>query len=79
MRQQLVSGGHLCPGLDQEISSAPPRTLSQWRGVPEVDAGIHHVPEVLNWIQDCVNAFIIQELLTHSSHRRAAAGRPQAH
>lgn len=65
------------PGSGSQLSS--PRTLSQWRGVPEVDAGIYDVPEVLNWIQDCINAFIIQELLTHSSHRRAAAGRPHAH
>lgn len=48
-------------------------------GVPEVDAGIYNVPEVLNWIQDSINAFIIQELLTRSSHMRPATGRTQAH
>lgn len=50
-----------------------------WCGVPEVDAGIYDVPVVLNWIQDSINAFITNQLLTHSSHMRPATGRTQAH
>lgn len=63
------------PGPGIQLSSW---TVSQWCGVPEVDAGKHNLPQVLNWIQDSINAFI-QELLTHSSHMRPAAGRTEAH
>ena len=45
-----------------------------------VDGARHDVPDVLNWIQvwgtggpvHSINAFLLQELLTHSSHMRSS-------
>ncbi|KAI3352194.1 hypothetical protein L3Q82_005162 [Scortum barcoo] len=47
-----------------------------WCNVALVDGARHDVPDVLNWIQvwgtggpvHSINAFVLQELLTHSSH-----------
>ena len=49
-------------------------------GQAVVQGARHDGPDVLNWIQvwgtggpvHCINAFLLQELLTHSSHLRAS-------
>uniref|UniRef100_A0A673XS34 Vitellogenin domain-containing protein n=1 Tax=Salmo trutta TaxID=8032 RepID=A0A673XS34_SALTR len=53
---------------------------SLWCNVALVDGARHDVPDVLNWIQvwgtggpvHSINAFLLQELLTHSSHMRSS-------
>ena len=65
----------LLPDLDQGISQL---LDSLWCDVASVDGTRHDVPEVLDWIQvwgtgrpvHSINAFVMQELLTHSSHMR---------
>ena len=67
----------LLPDLDYSI-----RQLldSLWCDVALVDGARHGVPDVLNWIQvwgtggpvHSINAFILQELQTHSSHMRSS-------
>lgn len=67
--------GDLLPDLDEGISQL---LDILWCDVAVVDATIHDVPEVLDWIQvweeggeeNRVNALTVQELLTHSIHMK---------
>ena len=69
--------GDVLPDLYQGISQL---LDSLWCDLAAADGTRHDVPEVLDWIQVCgtgwpvhsINAFVMQELLTHSSHMRTS-------